>query len=86
MQLPAFSLLLTVVVTVQALVTLETIRTLTNVTNECRGRVTGKEMSADAELDPMVAVLGGGGGPGQVILGGGDDVEAVEEVSGFFLL
>jgi len=62
-------------------VTLQTIRNLTVVTDECRERITGTGVvgsgEAAIEIDEMARVLGGGG---QVVLRGGeDDGEEVEE-------
>jgi hypothetical protein len=57
------------------LVTLDTIRNLTTVTNECKERIVE---SGSVVVDGMARVLGGVGA-GQVVLGGGD--EEVEDVS-----
>jgi len=62
-----------------ALVTLQTIRNLTTVTNECRERITssGDVEGVRVEIDPMVRVLGG-----QAVLSGDDDDgEEIEDVS-----
>jgi hypothetical protein len=63
-----------------ALVTLQTIRNLTIVTNECRDRITssGGVEGGRVEIDPMVQVLGG-----QAVLSGDDDGEEIEDVSPF---
>ncbi len=65
---------------VESMVTLETIRNLTSITNDCRGLITTKTERGLGEVDPMIAVLGG-----QAVLDLGDDVDDVEEVSGFDL-
>lgn len=58
-----------------ALITLDTIRNLTKVTDECKERVVE---SGGVVVDAMVRGLGGISA-GQVVLGGGD--EEVEDVS-----
>jgi hypothetical protein len=61
-----------------ALVTLQTIRNLTTVTNECRERITSSRdvEGGRVEIDPMVQVLGG-----QAVLSGDDDDgEEIEDV------
>jgi len=63
---------------VSGLVTLQTIRNLTAVTDECKERIVE---SGGVTVDGMARVLGGVGG--QVILGGGDE-EEVEDVSSSF--
>jgi hypothetical protein len=60
------------------LVTLDTIRNLTAVTDECKERIV---QSGSVVVDEMARVLGGIGA-GQVVLGGGD--EEVEDVSFYF--
>jgi hypothetical protein len=65
------------------LVTLDTIRNLTAVTDECKERIVE---SGSVVVDEMARVLSGVGA-GQVVLGGGD--EEVEDVSldfGLFLV
>lgn len=56
------------------LVTLDTIRNLTKVTDECKERV----VESGGVVDAMVRGLGGiGVGEGQVVFGGGEEVEDV---------
>jgi hypothetical protein len=62
------------------LVTLDTIRNLTAVTDECKERIVE---SGNVVVEGMPRVLGGVGA-GQVVLGGGDEeVEDVSFESGF---
>ena len=60
-----------------ALVTLQTIRDLTAVTNGCHERITssGNAEGGRVEIDLMVRVLGG-----QVVLSGDDDGKEIEDV------
>jgi len=57
-----------------ALLTLQTMRNLTEITDECRERIVGAEIGGSVVIgeDPMVRVLGGVGG-GQTVLRGGHD-------------
>lgn len=67
-----------------ALVTLQTIRDITNVTEECRGRIT--EMDVE---DGMQVVVGMGGMGAQTVLSTGhpgEDGDDVEDVSLLFQL
>lgn len=57
------------------LVTLDTIRNLTEVTDECKERV----VESGVVVDAMVRGMGGDGAGGQVVFGGGE--EEVEDVS-----
>ena len=83
MHIFSFHLLLPLSIFLQlgsGLVTLDAIRNLTAVTDECKGRIVE---SGSVVIDEMARVLGGiGGGAGQVVLGGGD--EEVEDVSSTF--
>jgi hypothetical protein len=69
------------VMLVNAIVTMQTIRDITNTTNECRARISGKE----ADAQDGAAVVGLMGGLGQTVLsaghGGDEDGEDVEDVS-----
>lgn len=68
-----------------ALVTLQTIRDITNVTEECRGRITVK--GVDGSMGEGMQVVMGMGGMGQSVLsaghdgGGEEDGDDVEDVS-----
>lgn len=71
---------------VSGLVTLQTIRDITNVTEECRGRITGKDIEEGMQV---VVGLGGVEIGGQNILStghGSEDGEDVEDVSSGFPL
>ena len=61
-----------------ALITLQTIRNLTELTDDCRERITGVTVEGPVEIDEMARVLGG---TQQVMLTGrdedGDEVEVV---------
>lgn len=84
MQLPSvlIAVVLSQVISTYGLVTLQTIRDITNVTEECRGRITRKDVDGREE---MPLVVGMGGGMEQSVLsaghGGDEDGEDVEDVS-----
>lgn len=62
-----------------ALITLQTIRNLTELTDDCRERIAGITVEGLVEIDEMARVLGG---TQQVTLTGGDeDGDEVEVVS-----
>ncbi|CZR58087.1 uncharacterized protein PAC_07977 [Phialocephala subalpina] len=74
--LPLLCLSLNQVIFVVGLVTLETIRDLTKLTDELRERILETGPASRVERDPMVEVLGG-----QRVLGGGDeDGDDIEDV------
>ena len=66
-----------------ALVTMQTIRDITNTTNECRGQILGKG-AEERDGASVVGLMGGGLGEGQTVLsaghGGDGDGEAIEDV------
>ena len=79
--LPLLCLSLNQVIFVAGLVTLETIRDLTKLTDELRERILETGPASRVERDPMVEVLGG-----QRVLGGGDeDGDDIEDVRGFLI-
>jgi hypothetical protein len=67
---------------ISALVTLQTIRNLTTLTDECKDRIVE---SGNVMVDGMARVLGGVQ-VGQVVLDGGGDEEEVEDVSCSYFL
>jgi hypothetical protein len=74
--LPVFLALLAGHLT-HALITLQTIRNLTELTDDCRERITGITVEGLVEIDEMARVLGR---TQQVMLTGGDEDEDGDEV------
>jgi hypothetical protein len=73
------AIILSHVIAVRGLVTLQTIRDITNVTEECREQIMGKEI----EREGMLLVVGVDGVGEQSVLSGGhgdEDGEDVEDV------
>ena len=66
-----------------ALITLQTIRNLTELTDDCRTRITGTTIEGQVEIDEMARVLGGVG-RGQMVMGSGDEDGDEVEVVSFF--
>jgi hypothetical protein len=66
---------------IHGLLTFEAMRDLTELTDDCRGRILDVESGEEigVEIDPMVAVLSGNGG--QTVLQGGDEDGEIEDVS-----